>query len=452
MRIRFAYALLIVAVTMSWMTAPRTAAAGLIPGTVERYTLANGLQVVLASDPAAAAVDVAVWYDAGTRLEPAGRTGVAHLFEHLMFRGSARFAAGEHARRIAATGGTFGAFTTADFSSFFDTVPASALETALELEADRMSALVIDAKRLDVTRDGVRVERQLPQYAAPTVAGLQRLYAAAFPTHPYRTPLFGVEADLKRLTLAECRAWYRDRYGPGRAVLTVTGRIDPAEARTLIAKHFGALKGGKPTASPRPKVDLTQSGRRVSERGRTAFRILWTGWTLPGRGDPDLAPLLLLAATLARGEDSRITRTLVEQSQSCVFSDGDLEARADASLLYCMLALAPNADSVAVERELLAEVARLTREPLTPDELEIARRHAESAILFSLQGARGRAIALGTSVTATGDEQDATRQLERIRACTAADIQRVASRFLTAQRRTVVWMAALPGGPRGGAR
>ena len=451
MRIRFALALLIVAVTMSWPTAS-TASAGPIPGTVERYTLDNGLQVVLASDPAAAAVDVAVWYDAGTRREPAGRTGVAHLFEHLMFRGSARFGAGEHARRITASGGNFGAFTTADFSSFFDTVPASALETALELEADRMSGLTIDAKRIDLTRDGVRAERQLPQYAAPTVIGLQRLYAAAFPAHPYREPLFGAEADLKRLTLAECRAWYRDRYGPSRAVLTVTGRIDPAETRTLIAKYFGALKGSRTTAAARPKIDLTQTGRRVSERGRAAFRILWTGWTLPGRGDPDLAPLLLLAATLARGEDSRITRTLVEQSQSCVFTDGDLEARSDASLLYCMLALAPGADSVAVERELLAEVARLTKEPLTADELEIARRHAESAILFSLQTARGRALALGTSITATGDEQDATRQLERIRACTAADIQRVAARFLTAPRRNVVWMAALPGGARGGAR
>src|SRR6185436_15177768 len=112
MRNRFAHALLIVFLATSPMTVPGAASAGLIPGTIERYTLDNGLQVVLAADPAAAAVDVAVWYDAGTRLEPAGRTGVAHLFEHLMFRGSTRFAAGEHARRIAASGGNFGAFTT----------------------------------------------------------------------------------------------------------------------------------------------------------------------------------------------------------------------------------------------------------------------------------------------------------------------------------------------------
>src|SRR5262245_20850719 len=151
MRIRFAPALLVVAVTMSSMAPPDAAHGGVVPGTVERYSLDNGLQVVLASDPAAATVDVAVWYDAGTRLEPAGRTGVAHLFEHLMFRGSSRFGIGEHARRITATGGTFGAFTAPDFCSFFDTVPASGLETALELEADRMTGLVIDARRLDAT-------------------------------------------------------------------------------------------------------------------------------------------------------------------------------------------------------------------------------------------------------------------------------------------------------------
>ncbi len=430
--------------------APASSRAGLVPGTVERYTLDNGLQVVLASDPAAAAVDVAVWYDAGTRTEPAGRTGIAHLFEHLMFRGSGRFASGEHARRITGAGGTFGAFTTADYCSFFDTVPAGALDTALELEADRMTGLVIDTQRLDVTRAGIGIERTLPAYAAPAVLGLQRLYAVAFPGHPYRQSPFGAEADLKKLTVADCKAWYRDRFGPGRAVLTITGRIDPAEARTLVTRHFGSLRGGKP-APARPKVDLAQAGHRASERGRARFRVLWAGWTLPGRGDPDLAPLLLLAATLARGEDSRIARSLIDQRQSCVFSDGDLEARADASLLYFMLALAPTADSAAVERDLQTEIDRMAKEPLTSDELETARRRAEAATLFSLQTARGRALALGTSVVATGNEQDVDRQLERIRACTAADVQRVAQRFLVAPRRSVVWMAAAGPAP-GGAR
>lgn len=433
------------------LLAPLPARAGLVPGTVERYTLDNGLQVVLAADPAAAAVDVGVWYDAGTRSEPAGRTGVAHLFEHLMFRGSTRFASGEHARRIAATGGTFGAFTSSDLCSFFETVPANALETALELEADRMTGLLIDAQRLDVTRAGIAVERQLPVYSAPAVLGLQRLYAAAFPNHPYRQPLFGAEADLRKITVADCKAWYRDRFGPARAVLTVTGRIDPAEARALVTKYFGPLRGGK-AAPARPKVDLTAAGRRASEAGRARLRVMWAGWTLPGRGDPDLAPLLLLASTLARGEDSRIAQALIDQRQSCVFSDGDLEARSDASLLYCMLALAPTSDSVAVERDLQAEVDRLAKQPLSADELESARRRAESATLFSLQTARGRGLALGTSVAATGNEQDVERQLERIRACSAADIQRVAARFLTAPRRTVVWLAAAPATNPGGAR
>src|SRR5262245_12453887 len=178
MRIRITLVLIVIGCVLTAPAPPARAA--LVPGTVERYTLDNGLQVVLASDPASAGVDVAIWYDAGTRSEPAGRTGVAHLFEHLMFRGSSRFAAGEHARRIAAAGGTFGAFTTADLCSFFDTVPAGGLETALELEADRMTGLAIDAARIDATRSGIAVERNLPAYNAPGVVGLQRLYAAAF--------------------------------------------------------------------------------------------------------------------------------------------------------------------------------------------------------------------------------------------------------------------------------
>ena len=147
-----------------------------LPGTVERYTLKNGMRVVLCSDPQAAAADVAVWYDAGTRREKAGRTGVAHLFEHLMFRGSAHVPPGEHARRIEAAGGTFGAFTSADHACYYETVPASAVDLALELEADRMAGLLIDQPRLDATRDHFQTRSKAVGQTNPPLVGDLKLH------------------------------------------------------------------------------------------------------------------------------------------------------------------------------------------------------------------------------------------------------------------------------------
>jgi len=370
-----------------------------LPGTVERYTLKNGMRVVLCSDPQAAAADVAVWYDAGTRREKAGRTGVAHLFEHLMFRGSAHVPPGEHARRIEAAGGTFGAFTSADHACYYETVPASAVDLALELEADRMAGLLIDQPRLDATREGIRLERQATTFTTPPVVGLQRLYAVAFPDHPYRAPLFGVEADLQKLTVADCRTWYKERFGPGRALLTVTGRFDPAEARAAIEKRFGGLRGATGGAGEAAKLDLAAPGRRVTEKSRQPFRTLWVGWTLPGRGDPDLVPLMLLGSAFTHGQNSRLDRALVQvENPRAVYVEGDVETRDDAALMFCMLAIAPGADSATVERELKTETDKIALESITEDELTHARNRLATEILFSWQTARGRALALGTSI------------------------------------------------------
>ena len=426
-----------------------------LPGTVERYTLKNGLRVVLCSDPQAAAADVAVWYDAGTRREKPGRTGIAHLFEHLMFRGSAHLPPGEHARRIEAAGGVFGAFTTADHACYYETIPAAALDLALELEADRMTGLLIDQTRLDATREGIHLERRLSTFTSPPVVGLQRLFTAAFGDHPYRAPLFGAEADLQKLTVSDCRAWYKERFGPGRALLTVTGRFDPAEARAAIDRRFGSLRGSSGDAPVPGKLDFSAPGRRVTERSSQPFRTLWVGWTLPGRGDPDLVPLALLGAALAHGQNSRIDRALVQvEKPRAVYVEGDVETRNDASLLFCMLAVAPGADSATVEKELQTETEKIALESISEDELIHARNRLASEILFSWQTARGRALALGTAIAAGGSEQDAKAQLDRIRACTTADIRRVAGRYVTTARRTTLWLlpSRAPGAAAGGSR
>ena len=417
-----------------------------VPGTLERFTLGNGLRVALCADSSAAAVDVAVWYDAGTRFERRGQSGIAHLFEHLMFRGSTRFGPGEHARRIEAAGGASSAFTNPDHGCFFETVPASALALALALEADRMTGLTLDQRRLDETRAGIRIERQLPLFNSPPALGRQRFVTTAMGTHPYGAPLFGSAKELDRVTLADCREWYRVRYRPSGALLTVVGRFDPAEARRLIEHDFGGLSGptGPEPGAPPPPLDAP--GHRASERGRPPLRMLWTGWTLPGRADPDLAPLALLSSILVKGEGSRADRALVQSRATCVYTDGDLEVLDEASVMFCMLALAPAADSLAVERDFQAQVDSLAWAPLPAEELEHARLRAESALLFGWQAVRGRAIAVGSTLAAGGGEGDIPLQLARLRACTPADVQRVAARYLAASRRHALWISPEPAG------
>src|SRR5262245_56139720 len=217
---------------------------------IQRSTLKNGLKLVLAPDPQATAIDVAGWYDAGSRHDRAGKTGLAHLFEHLMFRGSSRFAEGEHMRLIRAEGGSSGAFATPDFLCFYETLPPDAMDLAFRLEADRMTGLSLSQAGLDAERRNVAGERA--RRARVLSRGLERLYRMAYSTSPYRRPIYGEPADLPKLTLGDAQEFYRQHLGPSNAVVTVAGRFDPRQALASARKAFEPLKGsaGKPAAIP----------------------------------------------------------------------------------------------------------------------------------------------------------------------------------------------------------
>jgi zinc protease len=414
-----------------------------IPGAVRTDQLPNGLRIVLAPDSDAAAVDVAVCYDAGFSAEWPGQAGIAHLFEHLMFDGSAHVPRHGHQARIEALGGTAGAVTTADGIYFFETVPASGLDTALVLEADRMTGLVLDATRLDSERAAMSVERQQALLASPLLDGQQRLAEHAWAGHPYHSPVTGSAADLAKLTLKNVREWYRVHYGPNRTVLTVVGRFDPDEALSQIRARFGSLQGGE-AAAPAPKLAPPGSERRAWAEGALPFRVLLVGWNGPGRGEPDGAALTLAAALLGRGDTATLRRDLVSGRHLCFFTDGDVDMRRDGSLLVLTAGLQPDADSAAVEQAVAAAVAKLASTPPADEELAGARRRLENSLLFGWQTTRGRGQSLGSAMAMTGDIATANRDLERLRACTPADVQKAAAKWLIESHRTVVWMAARP--------
>ncbi len=266
----------------------------------------------MAPDPEAAAVDVAVWYDAGSRHDKPGKTGVAQLFERLMFAGSTRFALNEHSRLIRAEGGSSGSYSAPDFTCFYQTLPPDALDLAFRLEADRMTGLQLSQEVLD--RERKRAEMDRARQSSSISRGIERLYAEAYAAHPYRRPIHGSASERARVTLQDCLDFYRRRYGPRNAVVTVVGKFDPEQAAAMARERFGRLKSTGAAEPTRKETEPPQNGeRRVQEAAPVTVRVLMGAWRMPARSDPDWAAANLLSIVLGRGSTSRLARALTDE-------------------------------------------------------------------------------------------------------------------------------------------
>ncbi len=409
-------------------------------------TLANGLRVILDHDPGAAGVDLAVWYATGLADEPAGLTGITHLMERLMYRGSPRFPDGDYARRMTRLGATFNTFLAPDFSAFYATGPASALEEMVKLEADRMAGQRLTAATVASELRALRDEQRRLE-DAPTTRALQQLYATAFAPHPYAHPLQGRSADRIRLTAAAVTAYAKERYVPGRALVTLVGAFEPEAAESLLARTFGAIPAREPAPAPSPAP--VPGGER---RGhvRVPARMVLAGWRAPADSACG-AELAVIAHVLGGGSRPRLAAELSQRQRlafapTCVF-----DGRRRASLLVATAAPAPGADSAAVERELVAQVERLAQEPLGDAELAAARKALVLAARLERNGMRGRAQALGAAHLTAGHWSRADARLERLASLTAEDVRRVAAEVLRADHRAIVWTTppARPAAPKG---
>jgi zinc protease len=413
-------------------------------GAVREITLRNGLRLILAPDSASTALDVAVWYNAGSTHDREGRTGISHLFEHLMFRGSAHYGPQEHSRLVQAEGGAANANTTSDFTCFYETLPRVGLELAFRLEADRMATLALTQENLDAERRIVSEERRWRTRTNPVGEALQQLQSLAYTSHPYRWPIIGLAPDLDRITLKDCQEYFRSHYAPNNAVVTVVGDFDPQQALALAQKTLERVPRRlrqEPKLAPEP---VQTAARETWQRADVLAPLCVVGWRTPPDSDPDTPAFEVLAQVLGNGPDSRLNRALVLERLSCLFTQASLDGRRDSGLLFAIAAVKPGADSTAVKHDLAEEVEKLGREPLGADELDRARRQLELATLFGWQTARNRARSLGTAVMVDDDWRAATRRLERLRALTPADVQRAAARVLRPAGRNLVWFAPLP--------
>ena len=412
---------------------------------IERFTLPNGLRVVLSEDHASPVVAVNLWYNVGSRNERPGRTGFAHLFEHMMFQGSQHVPDTEHIAHIERVGGAMNGSTWLDRTNYYETVPAHQLELALWLEADRMGFLLpaMTQEKLDNQRSVVQNERRQRVDNQPYGDWDERLQALVFPPeHPYHHSVIGSMEDLDAATLDDVAAFFRTYYAPNNAVLTVCGSFQPAEARRLVERYFGEFPAGPPVPSlpGTPQVPERLGGEvRVEVEAEVALPRVYLAFRIPPYGDERFYAADIAAHLLAAGKASRLYRRLVRERQVAQ----DVVAYAfpivtGASMLVLWATVRPGVAVQAVDDALGEELRRLGTEGPTPLEMERARTEIEAHHVFALQQVGQRADHLSLFTTFFDEPERINTELDRYRAVRGDDVRAFAAHFLTPENRVVL--------------
>jgi predicted Zn-dependent peptidase len=402
----------------------------------EAFTLANGLRVVVHEDRKAPIVAVSVWYNVGSKDEPPGRTGFAHLFEHLMFNGSEN-APGDYFAPLREIGATdFNGTTWFDRTNYFQTVPRNALERALYLESDRMGHLLGAITQENLTNQIGVVQNEKRQgdnepYGMVEYAQLEGLYPAG---HPYHHSTIGSMADLSAASLETVRDWFRSKYGPNNAVLVLAGDINAAEARPLVERYFGDIARGPvntPAAAAIPTLE-----RRIDRvmHDRVANTRLYRSWAVPGLTAEDQVPLQVAAAVLGGLSSSRLDNTLVRGEQTAVSVSAGVQPFHRVSHFDVEVNVKPGQDADAVSRRLDALIADYVRTGPTADEVRRAVMRGLSSRVQGLEqvgGFGGKAVALAEGMLYADDPNFYRTRLERLAAVTPEQVRAAMQRWLT---------------------
>src|SRR6516164_2502008 len=340
----------------------------------EIATLPNGLTVVTSEDHSTPIVHLNLTYHVGSKNERPGRTGFAHLFEHLMFKGSKNVDPEGHTSMIASIGGQSNAFTTEDETTFWETAPSQYLPLILWLEADRMATLRINNETFVSEREVVKEERRLRVDNQPYGRLNEIIYDQAFTTHPYRHQPIGSMADLDAASVDDVLDFYRTFYVPENATLTIVGDIDPAQALQLVTQYLGRVpKAAKPVPRDIPREPPQTAERRATLRTPWPLPAVVVAYHITYDGNPDSYPLHIVGKVLSDGQSSRIYKKLVYEKQMAVAAFGTANLIEDPNLFYAVAIVQPGHSTQEVTDTLIAELDRLKTEPITAHELQRAK-------------------------------------------------------------------------------
>lgn len=401
---------------------------------VRHFTLGNGLRVYVLEDHSTPMFSMHIAYHVGSRDEQPGRSGFAHLFEHMMFKGSENVPEGGHFKHIQGAGGTLNAFTTADVTQYFQTVPSHYLDMVLWLEADRLRSLAVTDETFENQRAAVQEEKAMRYENRPYVMPLLQFFADAWAGTGYGHITIGSDQDLSAATTADVQKFFDTWYVPNNAVMAVVGDVDYAELERKVDERFGELPRG-PERVPRPAVDHTASApfSRTAEDPLAPQPLYVIGWkTVPDR-DPDHQPVRILMNVLLRGDSSRLTRLLKDERRMVVASipTDAMGGGIDAGVAAGAFVPAPGTSFGAIKGVFKAEVAKVKARGITPKELQKAINQLTVDVVSELATNNGRAREIAQGALFYDDPLHTLTELEKVRKVTPKDIKRVANRYLT---------------------
>ncbi|TXL65601.1 insulinase family protein [Zeimonas arvi] len=430
------------------VAAPAAASAESVAATFER-TLPNGMKVLVREDRRAPTVVHLVLYRIGAVDEINGLTGISHVLEHMMFKGTKTLAVGEFSRRVAERGGRENAFTSRDYTGYFQQIHRAHLAEMMTLEADRMANLVVDDQEFANEIKVVMEERRWrTEDRAPSLV-YEQLMATAFTASPYRRPVVGWMSDLESMTAADVRDWYRRWYTPSNAILVVAGDVSADEVWKLAQETYGRI-AASPLPERKPQREPAQRGvRRVAVKAPAENPYLMMGFKVPRLEDVerDTEPyaLEMLAAVLDADENGRLTRNLVRGSRVAnqVGAGYDMTGRGPA-LFVLDGTPSEGQDTAALEKALRAEIGRIAEEGVREDELQRIRAQYVAGQIYKRDSVMAQAMEIGGLEVSGYSHRDADRILARIRAVTAGDIQAVARKYFDEDSLTVVTLLPQP--------
>ena len=410
---------------------------------IQTAQLDNGLRIAFLRDDAAPVVAVQVWYHAGSKDEPRDRRGSAHMFEHIMFKGTLHVPAEAHAQYINGLGGIANATTDEDATHYIDTLPSDYLDFAIQLEAERMRNLLFRPEMIATEKEVVKEEiRQ--QLNSPVARGFLEFLSVAYTKHPYAWTAGGTIADLDQTTPADLKKFYDAYYQPNNAMLVVVGKTTFDQVKASAQKWFGAIP--KAPEPPRPAASeqepaQTSQRRQVADPSQIGLTLI--GWHIPAARDNDVYALQVASIVLGAGDSSRLKlrlKSVDPKTKRPLALDGGVEAivREDPGLIVALGVYLDKSDEQPVENAIFDEVEKLGERGPTAEELRKAKNQVQAAFVFSLEHAQGLAEAIGRSWILTGDPARWEHDVDELGKVSAADVRRVVKQYMAKDHATIV--------------
>ena len=403
----------------------------------ERLTLPNGLNVLLAPDHSTPRVTVDVWYHVGSKNEVPGRTGFAHMFEHVMFTGSGHVPYGLHDRLTEGVGGDNNGSTTEDRTNYYENVPSNYLESALWMEADRMGFLLdkLDEAKFTAQRDIVQNERRQRTDNVPYGRAFEIVTSAMLPaSNPYSWPVVGYMSDLKQAGVEDVKNFFRLYYAPSNATLAIVGDFDPAQAKAWVTKYFKDLPKGAPITRPTVVAPTLSGEKRLVYEDRVQVPRLYLAWPSVGETNDDTRALDFLGEVLTASRTARLTKALVYDRQSAASVNAGQNSNENLGAFFVIATPRPGHTLAELEATTDSIIERLKRDGPTDEEITKTKAGLEFGFVSGLQSNLGKAETLNSGLVYHGDPGYFKKEYTGLTSVTAADVKRVANKYLTANR------------------